>query len=171
MPYLKAQYDQLEASIAEQEKFLERELLLKSNTGVTPDQLKEFKEVFEHFDRNKSGTLDRLEFKACLQSLGEDPSDDFLDKKLKELDPNGKGIDFQTFTQFMINVTKDSDSKEEIVASFRSLANDKEFVTEDDLRRVLPGEKVKYLLENMPPYESVTGGYDYRRWAEDAFTR
>jgi len=56
------------------EVFLEKKILETKASGVSSEQIDEFKEVFEFFDKDKSGKLNRLEFKSCLQSLGEDPS-------------------------------------------------------------------------------------------------
>jgi actinin alpha len=145
--------------------------MLKKNADVSPAQLKEFKEVFDHFDRDQNGILTRVEFKACLQTLGDEPTDHELDAIMKSVDPENKGITFDKFTEFMVHRTKDSDTKEEMFESFKSLANDKEFITEEDLRRVMPNDKVQYLLQRMPKYKDVAGGYDYRAWVEEAYSK
>jgi len=56
---------------------------------ITPEQLAEFREMFQHFDKGNKGALLRLEFKGALQSLSEDVSDAALDTLMKELDTDG----------------------------------------------------------------------------------
>jgi Ca2+-binding EF-hand superfamily protein len=77
-------------------------------------------------------------------------------------------VSFQAFSNFMIQKNKDSDSKEEILIAFKELANDKDFVTEEDLRKVMSNERVAFLLERMPKYHSGQG-YDYKAWVEIAY--
>jgi len=171
MRTIQIEFDQLGTAIEKKEKLLTNEILTKKNSDITPQQLDEFKEVFQHFDKDNSGALNRLELKSCLQSLGDEASDPELDTIMRKLDPEGTGtISFETFTRFMIERTKDSDSKGEILASFKSLANDKEFITPDDLRKVMSNDRVQYLITSMPPYEGVPNAYDYRKWAETAFS-
>jgi len=161
-------FEQLKAAMDKQEKLLSNEILSKKNAEVPPEQVQEFKEVFQHFDRDGSGNLQRLEFKACLQTLGEEPTDGELDNLIKRYGQEGK-IYFEQFITFMVNKTKDTDSKEELLESFKSVANDKDFVTEDDLRKVMDNNRVAYLIKNMPPYEAVSGGYDYKKWISGAY--
>jgi len=168
---LHSEFEQLGNAMDKQVSLLTNEIMLKKNADVSPAQLKEFKEVFDHFDRDQNGILTRVEFKACLQTLGDEPTDHELDAIMKSVDPENKGITFDKFTEFMVHRTKDSDTKEEMFESFKSLANDKEFITEEDLRRVMPNDKVQYLLQRMPKYKDVAGGYDYRAWVEEAYSK
>jgi len=156
-------FEELKAAMEKQEKLLSNEILSKKNAEVPPEQVQEFKEVFQHFDRDGSGNLQRLEFKACLQTLGDEPTDAVLDNLIKQYGQEGK-IYFEQFIDFMINKTKDTDSKEELMESFKSVANDKDFVTEEDLRKVMDNNRVAFLIKSMPPYEAVSGGYDYKKW-------
>jgi actinin alpha len=168
---LSAEYEQLDTALDKQATLLTNEIMAKKNADVTPEQLKEFKEVFNHFDRDGNGMLAKIEFKACLQTLGDEPSDSELDNIMRGLDPEGKGVSFDKFTEHMVKRTKDSDTTDEIMESFKALANDKEFVTETDLRKVLTNDRVAYLISHMPKYKDVEGGYDYRAWVEQAYAK
>ena len=55
----------------------------------------------------------------------------------------------------------DSESKEQIIESFKSLAGGLDFVTESQLRFVFQDENLQYMLQSMPKKEGVEGGYDY----------
>ena len=46
------------------------------HTGITNEQLDEFRKSFNHFDKNRSRRLEPKEFKACLVSLGYNIRDD-----------------------------------------------------------------------------------------------
>jgi len=142
----------------------------KKNADITPEQLNELKEVFKHFDKNRDGTLGRLELKACLQALGDEPSETELNDIMAAVDQDGKGVVFTSFSNFMSQRLKDKDSKDEILESFKELAGGKEFVTEEDLRRVMPTDKVNFLISKMPKYaSSEVAGFDYKAWVDVAY--
>ena len=48
-----------------------------------------------------------------------------MDRIMAELDSNNTGVTFESFTSFMIKRTKDNDTQEEILESFKSIALDK----------------------------------------------
>jgi len=169
---LEVEFNELKKATDRQEKVINNELAMKKNADVTPEQLAEFKEAFQHFDKDRNGSLNRLEFKACLQALGDEPTESELDAIIKKLDPEGKTrVTFESFTSFMVEKTKDSDNPNELISSFKSIAGDKEFVTEQDLRQVLQPNRVAYLLAHMPPYAGFQGGYDYKQYVLDSTSR
>jgi hypothetical protein len=48
----------------------ENQILMRDQSGISEEKMKEYKESFDFFDKNKSGQLDKLEFRACLLSTG-----------------------------------------------------------------------------------------------------
>jgi len=62
---------------------------------------------------------------------------------------------------------KKTDSKSEVIESFKSIAGSKDFITSGELYNVLPKEKVEYLLTVMPKYKEMEDGYDYVAWANN----
>jgi actinin alpha len=167
---LQVALEQLVKNANNKESLLQREILQKKNSSVSASQLAEFKEVFEHFDKDKTGNLGRLEFKSCLQSLGEDPTDQELDRLLNTLGTNGK-IPFEQFVSHMSQRAADVETQEQILEAFRVLAGDKQFITESDMRKVMPAEKVDYLVKHMPKYQGSQDEFDYVAWATSAFSR
>jgi len=105
-----------------------------------------------------------------LSSMGDDVAEHQLDKLMSDLSKDGKFITFENFITYMSKRVTDQDSKEVIFEAFKALANDKEFIMEEDLRKALPAEKVSYLIAHMPPYPGVERGYDYKKWAEKAYS-
>jgi Ca2+-binding EF-hand superfamily protein len=168
-PVLKVDYEELVKVATNKETLIQKEILRQSNSNVTAEQLAEFKEVFEHFDKDRTGYLDRLQFKSSLQSIGEDYPDAELDRIIGQIGTNGK-VGFEAFANFVSSKAADSDTKPQILEAFSTLAGGKEFVTEDDLRRALPAEKVDYLIKNIPLYKGQAGSYDYTAWASKAFS-
>jgi len=142
---LRLEFEQLLKATAAKEALLQKEILKKKNSSVSAEQLAEFREVFEHFDKDKSGALRRLEFKSCLQSLGENPSDAEVDSLIAQIGTDGT-VNFEAFTQLMVKRSSDSDTRDQILEAFKTLAGDKQFITQDDLKRALPLEKVEYLV-------------------------
>jgi len=120
---------------------MEQEQLSKSGSTITPEQLADFKEVFEHFDRNKDNLLERLELKGVLSSMGDDVAEHQLDKLMSDLSKDGKFITFENFITYMSKRVTDQDSKEVIFEAFKALANDKEFIMEEDLRKSFTSRK------------------------------
>lgn len=106
-----------------------------------------------------------------MQSLGEECSDERLAKLMEEMGNADRLIEFNKFVDFMITLASDNMSRNEIAESFREVAGDKDFVTEEDLRRCMDGAQVDYLIANMPKYEAVEGGFDYMAWADSSFAQ
>lgn len=175
IPNLKARLDETGASINAKRSLIEKEILSQKQSVASPKQIEEFKEVFKHFDKNGTNKLSKLEFKSCLQSLGEDPTEDEMEKLLNTIGTKQEGeeklaVEFDAFVEYMIKVTSDTTTQQEIVQAFRDLAQDKDFVTRGDLQRGgMSEERISYLLSNMPAYPNVEGGFDYNAWAATAF--
>jgi len=80
----KLSWDSINGQAANTIKVLENELLVKQHSGVSAEELAEYKETFRHFDKDNSGQLNKLELKSCLTSLGEDAKDSDVEKILSD---------------------------------------------------------------------------------------
>ena len=60
----------LEQALQKKVGFIENQIVARSKTNFTPQQLEEFSDTFKHCDRDNSNTLKREEFKAALQAEG-----------------------------------------------------------------------------------------------------
>eukprot|EP01094_Clydonella_sp_ATCC50884_P024653 TRINITY_DN6252_c0_g1_i2.p1 TRINITY_DN6252_c0_g1~~TRINITY_DN6252_c0_g1_i2.p1 ORF type:complete len:1140 (-),score=632.07 TRINITY_DN6252_c0_g1_i2:233-3508(-) len=167
-----AKYNGLEQSVSEKRKALNAAISARTHGEVPEEQLQEIQECFEKFDKDQKGGLAKHEFKACLSALGEDVSDTALEQLWSQRANADSLIDANQFTDFMIGRLQDQDSEQQIVDSFKMIAGDRDFVTENDLRLVFRDEaELKYMLENMPKKEGVEGGYDYVAYTKDMFSR
>ncbi|KAK2876016.1 hypothetical protein Q8A67_020112 [Cirrhinus molitorella] len=105
------------------------------------------------------------DFRACLISMGYDLGEAEFARIMSLVDPNGSGaVTFQSFVDFMTRETGDTDTSEQVIASFRILAADKPYILVDELRRELPPDQAEYCIARMPPYkgpDGVPGSLDY----------
>ncbi|CAB1344029.1 unnamed protein product [Coregonus sp. 'balchen'] len=127
--------------------------------------MNEFRQSFTHFDRKKKGGMETDDFRACLISMGYDLGESEFARIMSLVDPNGSNkVTFQSFVDFMTRETSDSDTSEQVLASFKILAADKPFILLEELRRELPPEQAEYCIARMPLYngpDGVPGALDY----------
>ncbi|CAI5692630.1 alpha-actinin-4 isoform X7 [Oreochromis niloticus] len=192
MEHLRVGWEQLLTTIARTINEVENQILTRDAKGISQEQLYEYRASFNHFDKDHSGALMAEEFKACLISLGYDVekdkqkrsgqmvSDDFrallistgnslgeaeFNRIMGIVDPNGSGaVTFQAFIDFMSTETTDRDTADQVIASFKILAADKNYITADELRRELPPDQAEYCIARMAPYtgpDAVPGALDY----------
>jgi len=139
----------------------------ESKSGISPEQMQEFRQSFDHFDSNKSGRLTKLEFKSCLSSMGlidvdfssqEDPKYNAIWNKLV---PGGSGdLGFDTYAKYMVETTEDADTPEQFQDNISIVAGGKDFVTVADMQKAnMTPEQIEYVKNNFPPKND---GYNYR---------
>jgi len=137
---------------------------------VSDEQLNEFKDTFRNFDKDNSGTLEPLEFKACLQALGHDITDDGLKALVGQLGRKKPGkIVFEEFVNYMISKTEDSDTLAGLKATLKTIANERDFLSEEDLRRVpgLDQDTIQYLINTIP--RNAQGNFNYNAFADQVY--
>ncbi|KAJ5573906.1 uncharacterized protein N7459_008333 [Penicillium hispanicum] len=149
----------VKSSISKKLAFLENQMVARNMTNLTPIQLEEFESVFRHFDRDASNTLQELEFSAALASLGLVYDEDEMHQVYVEVcGPNrlaqNAGVSFEQFIRFMVSVTEDQNTAEQVFQSFKEVADGKPYVTELDLRHsLIPDEVIEHLVKTMPQHE------------------
>jgi Ca2+-binding EF-hand superfamily protein len=68
---------------------------------LTDDEIAEIREIFSHYDTNKNGVIERTEFRALLNALQADMSEEEVKAGLRALDDNHNGIiDFDEFVKW-----------------------------------------------------------------------
>ncbi|XP_041107814.1 alpha-actinin-2 isoform X2 [Polyodon spathula] len=191
MEHIRVGWELLLTTVARTMNEIETQILTRDAKGISQEQMNEFRSSFNHFDRDDSGKLRPQEFKACLISLGQVGNDQQKKKGGMEtddfraclismgydlgevefarimtlVDPSGTGVvSFQSFVDFMTRETADTDTADQVVASFRILAADKPYILVDELRRELPPEQAEYCIMRMPAYTGPgqqPGALDY----------
>uniref|UniRef100_A0AAY5EAB6 Actinin, alpha 2b n=1 Tax=Electrophorus electricus TaxID=8005 RepID=A0AAY5EAB6_ELEEL len=188
MEHIRVGWELLLTTIARTINEIETQILTRDAKGITQQQMNEFRSSFNHFDRKKNGAMDTDDFRACLISMGYDLVGSCIHNTLTHfmaclismgydlgevefarimllVDPNATGVvTFQSFIDFMTRETADTDTADQVVASFRILATDKPYILIDELRRELPCDQAEYCIARMPPYTgpgAVPGALDY----------
>ncbi|TRY91370.1 hypothetical protein DNTS_008522, partial [Danionella cerebrum] len=170
MEHIRVGWEQLLTTIARTINEIENQVLTRDAKGISQEQMNEFRASFNHFDRDHSGKLGAEEFKACLISLGFDIGNDAqgeveFARIMSIVDPNRMGVvTFQAFIDFMSRETADTDTADQVMASFKVLAGDKNYILADELRRELPPDQAEYCIARMTPYsgpDAVPGALDY----------
>ena len=118
--------DLVRSAVVSKMGFLENQMVAREMTNLTPIQLEEFESVFRHFDRDMSNTLQELEFSAALASLGLVYDDEEMHEKFTEVSGGQrKGVTFEQFIRFMVDVTEDQNTAEQVFQSFKEVADGK----------------------------------------------
>ncbi|KAG1246397.1 hypothetical protein G6F68_014656 [Rhizopus microsporus] len=140
-------------------------------TNLTPAQLEEFEQTFRYFDKNNTNTLTVSDFKYAISSLGIVYDNDKLENIFYTITNDNDFATFEQFIRFMVSVTEDKSTPDQLRDSFRTLAGDKPFVTEMDLKMSqVPMKMIDYLKETMPKSrENEQEGYDYELYVERMF--
>jgi actinin alpha len=196
METLRVGWEQLLTAIARNINEVENQMLTRDSKGLTEEQLNEYRASFNHFDKSHRRSLDAIEVRNCLISVGSNIQDttqscgsmeglvqtfctdqgmgdaDFQ-RILSIVDPNNTGrVTFDAFLDFMTRETQDNDTAEQVLQSFRILAGEKPFITADILRRELPPDQSEYCISRMLPYQgadAVPGALDYMTFATSLY--
>ncbi|KAI9764275.1 MAG: hypothetical protein M1840_008566 [Geoglossum simile] len=157
-------YDELEyelglvrSSVSKKLSFLENQIVARNMTNLTPIQLEEFESVFRHFDRDLSNSLQELEFSAALASLGLVYDEEEMHEVFRDVSGGKDVVTFEQFIRFMVDVTEDQNTAEQVFQSFKEVADGKPYVTEVDLRHsLIPDEIIDQLMETLPQHTGPT---------------
>nr|AAI10104.1 Actinin, alpha 2 [Danio rerio] len=165
MEHVRVGWELLLTTIARTINEIETQILTRDAKGISQEQMHEFRSSFNHFDRKENGGMDSDDFRACLISMGYDLGEVEFARIMMLVDPNASGnVSFQSFIDFMTRETADTDTAEQVIASFKILAADKPYILSDELRRELPPDQAEYCISRMPPYcgpGALPGALDY----------
>jgi len=159
--------DQVKNVVKKKKQAIQNQLAASGQSNVTEDQINDFTETFKHFDKDHSNSLDKLEFRACLKTLGQDYSDDAYNQLFAELSHGGEKITLDDFIKYMISLLEDTDDAVQIKQSFKILANDKPYIAKGELNYPpIQAVDIEFLSGRMKGEES---SYNYSGYADDVF--
>ncbi|XP_051521011.1 alpha-actinin-4 isoform X3 [Myxocyprinus asiaticus] len=165
MEHLRVGWEQLLTTIARTINEIENQILTRDAKGISQEQLHEYRASFNHFDKKRTGIMDSDDFRALLIATGNSLGDAEFSRIMGIVDPNNSGaVTFQAFIDFMSRETTDTDTADQVIASFKILAGDKNYITAAELRRELPPDQAEYCIARMAPYtgpDAVPGALDY----------
>jgi len=154
---------------------LSNQIQASKTEDISPEQVEEFKETFKHFDQDADDQLSKLEFKSCLSGLGVveldfEGGDKRFEGIFNKVAEGGDMVDFQKFLKYMISITRDEESPEQIEDSFNILSGGKDHVTVNDMKvGQLSQAQIDHLTSVLPAKEGIDGGFDYKAYVSGLF--
>ena len=93
--------------------------------SLTEEQIAEFKEAFQIFDKNGDGSITTKELGTVMRSLGQNPSDDEIKGMIEKVDlDKSETIDFKEFLGLMAAKMKEGDPEDALIEAFRKFDRD-----------------------------------------------
>lgn len=116
------------------------------SSSLTPEQIEEYREAFNLFDKDNSGSISPNELATVMKSLGLSPSDTEITDLMNEIDQDGNHeIDFEEFLTLMARQADTRDSAQEIIEAFKVFdKNGDGYISLSELKHVFSsiGEKL-----------------------------
>ncbi|KAJ1916952.1 alpha-actinin [Mycoemilia scoparia] len=162
--------EMLKRALNKKRMFIENQAVVRNMSNLTPAQLEEFEATFRFFDRENTNTLTDAEFRAAMETLDQTFKDDeFADLFIKV----SEGRDYVTFEQyihFLVSITEDQTTPEQLQGSFRVVSDDKDYVTVNDLQSCgISPSAINHLTTVMPRAGQDPNAYDYISYLNSAF--
>ncbi|OBZ87009.1 Alpha-actinin-like protein 1 [Choanephora cucurbitarum] len=162
--------DLVREAVQKKSAFIQNQIVSRNMTNLTPLQLEEFEQTFRYFDHDYTNTLSASEFKYALSSLGIVYENEKLEAIFYDITDDADFMSFEQFIRFMVSVTEDKTTPDQLRDSFRTMAGEKPFVTELDLKMSqIPMHMIDYLKKAMPRSSDAEEGYDYEVFVEEMF--
>lgn len=142
---LAQQWDQLHQLAMRMQHNLKQQIQAKNLTGVSEEELREMTMMFKHFDKDRIGRLDHKDFKCCMRALGYDlpmveegEVDVEFNEILDAVDPSRSGyVYLHDYIAYMISKETDNiSSTDDVLGAFRSITNDRPYITVEELNAV-----------------------------------
>ncbi|CAH0522442.1 unnamed protein product [Peronospora belbahrii] len=167
---LRAQFTSLEMAVRDKVKSLEKELALSEVGSLTPQQAKEIKEVFDHFDLDNDGVLARDEFIMACKGLGlslsEDDCHDYFDKI--DEDDNDE-IKFEQFSTFCTEQLQSGSTKDDVHEALDILTGEE--LTIDQIEERFDASQVEFIKKNAPELLEADGkSVDTKKFVDFIFS-
>ncbi|CAI5731339.1 unnamed protein product [Peronospora destructor] len=167
---LRAQFTSLETAVRDKVKSLEKELALSEVGSLTPQQAKEIKEVFDHFDLDNDGVLARDEFIMACKGLGlslsEDDCHDYFDK-IDEMDNDE--IKFEQFSNFCTEQLQSGSTKDDVYEALDILTGEQ--LTLEQIEERFDASQLEFIKKNVPELLEADGKtVDTKKFADFIFS-
>jgi len=167
---LKSAFDQLLKTMDKKIAFLAAQAN-ESAGGVSADKMMEFQQSFDAFDEDHNHTLERLEFFACLASLGLAQVDftgnnPEAEKIFQEVSEGTGHVSLEQYVKYVSSLVEDTFDPAQIAEAIRAIADGKEWVTEADMQRAsMEPEQIEFVKSSLPMHANGQG-YDYSSWCQ-----
>ena len=174
MASLKSAFDQLEQLVRDKLSLVSGQLA-RATMDITPEQMAELEKAFSHFDRDKSGKLNKFEFGAAMKSL--DHENDLDEEFDKFADGTGRNpdtgategtISFDAFIRLMQKIYKVDDTPDALNGAFRTLSNGKDVLPAEELDKYFNPAHAAFLRESLA---EVEGSFDYSAFYRKVYNK
>jgi len=155
---------QLKDFVDQKKSFVDGEKAKAKADDVPQAKLDEYLEIFKLFDKERTGVLGLPQFTNCLKGLGMPVPDEKVEELFETYSEEG-GMSFERFISFMREVTGDTLSKDQVLTSFRTVAQNKDCLNSEVLKLI--GDDLSAFCETHFP--KGPDGYDYAKYLEDVF--
>jgi len=111
----------------------------KAQLALNDEQVREFKDAFDIFDEDVSGTVSTGELASVMRTLGQDINEKEVGQMIAEVDNDGSGeIDFAEFCTLMARQMEKSDPEYEYKKAFKIFDKKKDgVICEAELKHVM----------------------------------
>merc|ERR550532_1850943 len=120
---------------------------MDSGNTLSDERMAEFEKSFDVFDHDKSGKMNKLEFKAALSAIGIALNEEDLDRVYGELSAGKGDLDKETYMNYVISFFTTSDDKDSIMKSLHVLGDPENVTPEMFNNPQLSTEDQAYLME------------------------
>ena len=116
-----------------------RTVTYKKKLDVPQEKLDEYKEAFDMFDKDHSGTISIDEIAKIMKNFGNPMSKDDIKEMIKDIDTSGDGeLDFDEFVTLMQRQEVVEDDDDEVLRAFQSFDKDQNgYITNTEFRYIL----------------------------------
>ena len=106
---------------------------MREETGLTFDEINEFREIFELVDEDKGGSIDQEELRKLTDLMNLEVTTDELETMVTEIDTSGTGeIYFDDFVKSMSTKPKVDYTEEDVIEAFQFLSSTKDHRNKHD---------------------------------------
>merc|ERR1711934_494115 len=146
-------------------------MVKKRQVNISEDDMRQFKEAFELFDTDQSGTIDATELKFCMQALGFDPSPFEIKEMLEKIDQDGNGcVEFDEFVDLLSGKMDEKDPATEMADAFAMFDKDSTGrITMKNMQDVIREMGNPELADNEPEVEQIINEINPGGWTMDDF--
>ncbi|KAI8968324.1 hypothetical protein BDF20DRAFT_828153, partial [Mycotypha africana] len=169
---LRFEFDLVKEAVQKKSAFIQNQIVSRNMTNLTPAQLEEFEQTFRYFDKDYTNTLSVSEFRYALSSLGIVYEKEKIESIFYNITEDADYMSFEQFIRFMVSVTEDKTTPDQLREAFRTVAGEKAYVTELDLKMSqIPVRMIDYLKSSMPIVDTPDQqeGYDYEEFVNEMF--
>merc|ERR1712072_1409836 len=129
----------------------------KKEVMITDEQMAEFKEAFELFDTDKSGSIDASELAFAMRALGFEPTGQEVADMLEKTDEDGNGtVQYEEFEDLVSGKLDRKDPEQEVKDGYAMFDADKKgFINYKDLQRMAQELGDKEIYDNEPECKQI----------------